>query len=317
MVAHEQVLSATTDRSVPQRSLLSQRRKRLNRRLTGPLLVTPAVVLIVAFFFVPLVAAIVISLTNWPLFGSVHWVGLANYRELFRSAQFWHSLLFTVEFTVLVVSASVVLGYGLAHFMSYPHKLASVFRIASLVPVVLGITTISYMFVLELQPGVGAFDLVLSKLRLASQGTAFLIHPSLALVVIAAITVWAGLGFTSLLLMAGLQGIPTEVYEAASLDGAVGLARERYITLPLMRRTLSLVLILSVVSAFLVFSQFLILTGGGPGSSTTPLVLMIYSTAFSTGEVGYGTALSLIVFVILLVVSGLQFRLVRGRETED
>jgi len=288
---------------------LSSRRSR-----QGLLLVLPAVALVAIFFFLPLLFGVYISLTNWPLIGPVRFIGLSNYITLFTSTSFWQSVVFSLEFTLLVVPGSLVGGYVLAHLLRAKRRLAPVVRAACLIPTIIGITTISYMFVLELQPGIGAFGVILHGLGLGSATTAWLTNPTLALVVIAGITVWAGSGFTALLLMAGMQSIPEQLYEASRLDGARLLEREWYITIPLMRRTIALVLIITVVASMLVFSQFLILTNGGPGTSTSSMVLFLYDTAFGRFQVGYGTAISLVLFVMLLSLSGLQFWLLRERE---
>jgi multiple sugar transport system permease protein len=290
-----------------------RRRASLDRRRsrTGLRLVLPAFLVVAVFFLAPLGFAVYISLTNWPLVGSYHFVGLSNYTALVHDSVFLHALLFTVEYTAVITPCVFVFGYALAMLIRRRVTGIGFFRTVYFLPTVVGLTTISYMAVLELQPNSGIIDYVLSQLHIAASSTAWLASPGLAFIGISVLVVWSSSGLTMLILMAGMQAIPTELYEAAAVDGAGKWAREVRVTVPLLRRSIALSLIISVVGSFLAFNQFYIITGGGPGTSTATIVFWIYQVAFTQFHLGYATAMSIVLLAIVVIVSGVQFWLLR------
>jgi multiple sugar transport system permease protein len=297
-------------RAVPRLGPARSRTERTHRR-TGLLLVLPSLLIVIVFFIAPLVFAIYISLTNWPLIGSYHFVGGANYTQMLHDSVFRQAILFTLAFTVIVTVLVLIVGYCLAVLVRRPIKGIGLFRTLYFLPTVVGVSTLSFMALLEFQPQSGIIDFVLARLHLVSDSTAWLATPALSLIGIALLTVWSGAGLTMVVLMVGMQAIPAEIYEAAAVDGAGRWARERRIVIPLLRRSIALSLILSVISSFLVFNQFYILTMGGPGTSTTTAVLWLYTVGFTQLHLGYATAMSLVVLVLVVTVSSLQFWLLR------
>lgn len=291
----------------------SRRASSLARRRawTGMRLVLPAFLVVACFFLVPLGFAVYISLTNWPLIGSYHFIGVSNYVALAHDTVFLHSLLFTLQYTAVITPCVFLFGYGLAVLVRRRVRGIGVFRTIYFLPTVVGLTTISYMAVLELQPNSGVIDFVLSKLGIVTDSTAWLANPTLAFIGICVLVVWAASGLTMLILMAGMQGIPDEIYQAADVDGAGRLAKELLITVPLLRRSIALSLIISVIGSILAFNQFYILTEGGPGTSTATVVFWIYQVAFTQFHLGYATAMSIVLLVIVVTVSAGQFLLLR------
>jgi multiple sugar transport system permease protein len=291
-------------------------RRGLERRrsLAGLGLTLPAFAVVAVFFFVPLGWAFYISLTNWPLVGSYHYIGFANYTALVHDSVFLHSLLFTLEYTAIVTPCIFVVGYGLAMLIRQRLKGIGIFRTMYFLPSVVGLTTISFMAILELQPNSGVVDFVLSKLHIAGAGTAWLASPGLALIGISVMVIWGASGMTMVILMAGMLGIPQELYQAADVDGASRWAKEFRITVPLLRRSIALSLIISVIGSVLAFNQFQIITGGGPGTSTTTVVQWIYEVGFSQFHLGYATAMSIVLLVIVVLISATQFVLLRDRD---
>lgn len=283
------------------------------RRRAGALLVTPAFLFIITFVLFPLAFAVYISLTNWPLVGSYHFVGLRNYTGLATDGTFGHAVVFTVEYTAIVTPAIFVVGYMLAMFVRRRRRGSTLFRTVFFVPYIIGLATESYMAVLDLQPRFGIVDIILSKLGLASASTAWLVHSGLALGAICVLVTWYASGLTMLLLVGGMQGVPPEVYEAAAVDGVTWWERERQITLPLIRPTIALSLIISVIGSFLAFNQFYILTQGGPGTSTDTVVMWIYQVAFVQLHLGVATAMAIVLVIAVGVISALQFVLLRDR----
>lgn len=281
----------------------------------GWLLISPAAVLVFAFVLVPLGFAVYISLTNWPLVGPYHFIGLENYTNLASNTVFIHALVYTVMYTAIVTPPILVLGYLLALLVRSRRRGAVVFRTLFFIPFVVGITTESYMLVLELQPNSGAVDYILSTLRLASASTPWLVNTALITLAASLLVVWFASGLDMVILMAGMQGIPLEVYEAASVDGASWWDKEVRVTLPLLRRPIALCLIITVIGSFLTFNQFYVLSQGGPGTSTDTVVMWLYQTAFVQLHLGAATAMAFVVILVVGILSLGQFMILRRDAT--
>ena len=284
---------------------------RARRARTGIVLVSPAFALVCVFVLFPLGFAVYISLTDWPLIGPYRFTGGRNYSELIHDPAFIHSVLFTLLYTAIVTGPILVLGYTMATFVRANRPGSVVFRTAFFLPFIVGLATESFMLLLELQPDSGAVDAVLGKLGLASSSTAWTVHYGLALGAISVFVIWFASGLTMMILMGGMQGIPGELYEAADVDGATWWQKERRITIPMLRRNIALSLIISVIGSFLAFNQFYILTQGGPGTSTEPIVMWLYQEAFVAYHLGYATAGAIALVVVVGIISAAQFWLLR------
>jgi multiple sugar transport system permease protein len=274
-------------------------------------LVSPAFALVSIFVLFPLGFAVYISLTDWPLIGSYHFIGGRNYSELIHDPVFIHTVLFTLLYTAIVTGPILILGYAMAVFVRANRPGSVVFRTAFFLPFIVGLATESFMLLLELQPDSGAVDAVLHKLGLAGLSTAWTVHYGLALGAICVFVVWFASGLTMMILMGGMQGVPAELYEAADVDGATWWQKERGITIPMLRRNIALSLIISVIGSFLAFNQFFILTEGGPGTSTEPVVMWIYQEAFIAYHLGYATAGAITLVIVVGIISAAQFYLLR------
>jgi multiple sugar transport system permease protein len=279
----------------------------------GALLVAPGVVLIGAFVLFPLGFAVYVSLTNWPLIGPYHYVGLQNYRLLAHDPEFRAAIRFTATYTAIVTGPIFFVGYGLAMLVRSNRRGATIFRTLFFLPFVVGLTTESYLFSIELQPNSGSVDFVLSKLGLVSDSQAWTVSYHWALIAISGIVVWFASGLTMLILIGGMQSIPRELHEAAEVDGASWWDRERRITFPLLRRSIALSLIVSVIGSFLAFNQFFILAQNNVGLET--VVEWIYQTAFTQYHLAYGTAMALLLVLVIGLVSIVQ--LVVFRDTTE
>jgi multiple sugar transport system permease protein len=256
---------------------------------TGILLVLPAFLFVLVLVVAPLIFSVYISLTNWPLIGTYKYIGLANYRNIGDDTTFWHATLYTLIYTAIVTGPIFLLGYATAVMVRKNRPGSVFFRTAVFLPYVIGLSTLSFVTLLEVQP-----------------------VP--ATTIVCGLVIWFAAGLTMMLLMAAMQGIPREIYESADIDGASWWDKERHITLPLLRRSIALTLILSVIGSFLAFNQFYILTQGGPGTSTTTVVVWIYERAFVELHLGAATTLSLVLVVVVGLVSALQFFLLRGED---
>ncbi|MFF9100941.1 carbohydrate ABC transporter permease [Streptomyces rubrogriseus] len=294
-----------------------QDRLRRSRNRAGLISVAPAVVLIVAFFLIPLVLMFWMSLNNWPLLGSVQrYIGTQNYADIASDRMFGRSLLFTLKYVVIVTPIQLVLGYGLAMLVRRKFRGVGIFRTTYFFPVVVGFASGAYIFLVFVQPESGLFDQVMQGLGITSENLPWLSDTNLALLVVVLMITWKTVGTAVILLMVGMQAIPDEVGEAALVDGAGRWKRELYIMLPLMRSSIALVLILTVTGAFLAFDQFFVMTHGGPDQSTVTIVMWIYTTAFVQYRLGYSAALSIALLVILILFTVVQIRALRERGRE-
>jgi multiple sugar transport system permease protein len=279
---------------------------------TGLLLVSPALAFVAVFALFPLGFGIYISLTNWPLIGPYHFIGLANYTALVHNSVYLQSILFTLKYTAIVTIPIFVVGYALAVFVRANRPGATVFRTMIFLPYIVGLVTLSFMAVVELQPQSGTVNFVLARLGIVKDTTAWLVHTGLALTAISILVIWLAAGFTMMLLMAGMQAIPQEIYESARVDGASWWSAEWNLTVPLLRRSIALSLIVSVVFSFLAFNQFFIMTDGGPGTSTESVVMAIYQTAFADMNVGLASAMSVVLVIVVGLITFVQFRFLQG-----
>lgn len=285
-----------------------------HRERTGVLLVLPAVVMVATFVLLPLVLAVGISFTNWPLIGDWDWIGLANFTAIAQDTAFLRAVGYTLLYTAVVTGPILVVGYLMAVVVRANRRGSTALRTLFFLPYVIGLSTLSFMLVLEAQPGSGAVNLLLQALGITDGQTAWLVDATLATALISVLVVWGVSGLTMILLVSGMQGVPREVYESAEMDGATWWQRERRITIPMIRRPIAMSLIISVIASFLAFTQFFILTQGGPGTSTTPVVLSIYNRAFVQLQVGAATALSLALVLVVGLVTAAQFWLLRERD---
>jgi multiple sugar transport system permease protein len=277
------------------------------------LLVTPALAFVTVFFLAPLALMIWMSLHKWPLLGHTSWVGLGNYKAMVTDPVFLRSLGFTAEYTAIITPILIVVGFGLALLVRQQRRGVGFFRTVFFLPYVIGFAAASYLWVWLLDPGVGLFDKFLQDIGVSHSPVVWLSSSTSALFAVVMMIVWKTVGFTMLLFMSGLQGIPDDVQEAASVDGAGRWVTLRRVTLPLLRRTIALTVILAVVGSVLAFDQFYILTNGGPNNQTLTVVYWIYNSSFVNFQLGYGAAMSVVLMLILVTITAVQLYLLRDQ----
>jgi multiple sugar transport system permease protein len=305
--------------AAPPETPLVPRRRRGSGTLTHPAgtglaLVIPAVLFIAVFVLAPLIFAIYISMTNWPLIGDYRFVGLDNYASIAQDLAFWKSVGYTLLYTLIVTLPILVVGYLMAVLVRANRRGSTLLRTIFFLPYVIGLSTLSFLAVLEAQPDSGGFNVLLRSLGITDGTTAWLVDGPLATGLISVLVIWGVSGLTMVLLTSGMQGIPSELYESSQMDGASWWAREFHITIPMLRHSIAMSLILSVIGSFLAFTQFFVLTQGGPGTDTTPIVLYIYQRAFVQLQVGAATALSVVLIIVVGLISAVQFWLLRDRD---
>jgi len=268
--------------------------------------------MVLIFFVVPVIYMVYMSLQNWPLLGVHTFVGLRNYTDAVHDPRFLEPVTFTILYTVIIVPALLVAGLGMASLVKTKRRGSGVFRTLFFLPVVVGFAAAGYLWLWFVNPRVGPLPQILRDLGLGSLQDPWLGSTTGALLVVCLMVLWKFTGFTMLLFMTGMQTIPDEIVEAARVDGAGRWRMLHSITLPLLRRTIALVVILTTAGSLLAFDQFFVMTRGGPNNHTITVVYAIYRQSFSSFRLGYGAALSVMLAVVLLVISAIQLRLLRS-----
>ena len=252
------------------------------------------------------------SLNNWTLFGFTQFIGLANYRALLQDSVFLNSFVFTTKYTVIICPLLCVIGFGLALLVQRPLAGVGLLRTIYFLPVVIGFGTASFLWSWLYDDQAGPIDLLLQRIGLIHTPILWFNSANTGLLAVIIMVVWKVSGQTMLLFLLGIQAIPTELYEAACVDGANAWQRLVSITLPLLRRTFALILVLIVTGSYLAFDQFYIMTHGGPENQTITLVQRIYQVGFVYFKLGYAASQSIVLLIVLVLISIVQLFLLRG-----
>jgi multiple sugar transport system permease protein len=262
----------------------------------------------------PIILGFWISLHNWSsIGGDPAFVGAQNYQRVLADALFWQALGHTVLFTALATPSLIALGMGLALILNRKLPGGGIFRTLFYLPNMLSVSVISLIFVAVLTAdSSGLVNNFLGNFGIGP--IPFLINQNTAMPSLAAAAVWWTVGFNMLILLAGLQNIPGEVIDAGRIDGADGWRQFLWITLPLLRRPLMLVTILQLIACFQVFGLVDVMTRGGPGGATRSLVYYLFERAFTNSQLGYGSAIASILFLILFAVSIAQLTFFRRQD---
>ena len=282
----------------------------------GLLYIAPAMALVLIFFVAPVIFTVWMSLHKWPLLGSPTFNWGSNYTRMLSDARFFSALGFTAYYTIVVTIAIFVVAFPLAIFVEKQRPFISAYRTIIFLPVVVGLASASLLWVWLANVDSGLFGPLFQMLGLTTGRINLLAKFDSAFLTIIVMVVWKIAGFTMIILLTGLQAIPSELTEAARIDGARRWQRFRYLTLPLMRRTLALALILSVTGSILAFDQFYIMTSGGPQNKMISVVYYIFNQSFVSFNLGYGAALSIVLLAILVALSIVQLWLLRVREDQ-
>ncbi|HTM77741.1 MAG TPA: sugar ABC transporter permease [Devosia sp.] len=293
--------------AVPTRS----RRRARRGRWQGLLYIAPAMALVIVFFVIPVLFTFWMSFHDWPLLGQPSWIGLGNYIQMLSDYRFFSALRFTAYYTVITTIAIFAVAFPLAIFVERERRGVGFYRTVFFMPVVVGLATASLLWVWLANVDSGLFGPALRMMGQTGKKVNLLATFDSAFATIVVMVVWKIAGFTMIILLTGLQSIPTELSEAARIDGASRWQRFRRLTLPLMRRTIALALILSVTGSVLAFDQFYIMTSGGPQNRMISVVYYIFNQSFVSFHLGYGSALSIALLAILIVLSIIQLRLLR------
>lgn len=277
------------------------------------LFLVPATVGFVVFYVLPAVRGAWFSLTDYSVLAPPEFVGLANYERLVHDPLFWNAMGVTAVYVVINIVVQTLVAIALAVLMQRMTR-SLVIRGTLLLPYFIANVIVALVWYFMLDYQIGVVNVLLGKVGVDPQ--AFFGEPALALPTIALINVWRHMGYTALLIFAGLQTISPQLYEAAELDGASSWRQFRFVTVPLLRPVLALVLVVTVTGSFQIFDTVAVTTGGGPINATRVIYLYIYDLAFAQLDFGYASALSVVLFAVLLVVALVQLRLLRAGESD-
>ncbi|MCL6442759.1 MAG: sugar ABC transporter permease [Alicyclobacillus sp.] len=275
----------------------------------GYFFIAPAMLLYIIFAFVPSVMALILSFTDYDILNPPHWQGISNYIRLIHDPVFITSLRNILYYAVMYVPAMTVLSLLTAVALNRKMPGMKFYQTIYYIPVITSPIAAATVWAWLFNPDYGPINTILSWFGI--RGPAWLYDTNTAMICIMVVTVWQGLGGNMMIYLAGLKGIPSELYEAAELDGANAWQRFRYVTWPSLRTTTFFVTTTSLIGAFQLFDQSYAMTQGGPGNATTTPIYQIYNNGFGELQMGYASAQAFSLFLIILVVSMLNMRMNR------
>jgi ABC-type sugar transport system permease subunit len=282
-----------------------RRSARLGPRITPYLFISPFYLLYGLFLVVPIVVGAYLSFTEWGGFGSPQWVGLANFERLFSDADFYQSLRNTTIYVALSVGVIVPASLLIAQALNARGlRGRDMFRLIYFTPVVLSPIIIALVFQLLYDRNFGLFNAVL-KAVFGFGGIDWLGDPTWAKISVSILVMWRWTGYLTIFFLAGLQGVPRELYEAAEVDGANAVSRFWHVTLPSLRPVTAFVVVVVLVGAAQIFEEPYLLTAGGPDGATMSVAQFVYRAAFQRQEIGYAAASGFTLFVIVFVLGRL------------
>ena len=288
-----------------------KKKNRLQNNLIGYAFLSPALLLLTVFLLIPVVMVFYYAFTDYYMLtpDARQWVGLANFMKLAQDPTFIKSIFNTAKFVIWIIPVQLGLALGMALIVNKPRKGNMFYKVAFFAPVVMSLAVISILWLYLLNPNNGLLNALLNKIGLASQP--FLTSPKQAMYAIIMVSAWQGAGYQMLLFLGGLQNIPRDVYEAAELDGFTKFQQFRYITMPLLKPTALFILLTTLISAFKLIVQPMVMTQGGPMNSTMTMVYYIYQKGFTDRMVGYSSSIALVFTTFIGLITLIQRRVLK------
>jgi multiple sugar transport system permease protein len=295
----------------------NRRRKTIAMRnnIEGYAFITPALFGLVVFLVYPILQGFYISLHNWSVLEPPSWAGISNYVHMFKDEVFLISLGNTLLWVAIYVPASIVVSFLLALALNMHLKGIKTFRAIFYVPVVTPLLVVALMFVWMYNTDFGIINYVLYLIGLGP--VPWLTNKFIALPAIALMSIWKNCGYNMVIILAALQGIPVHLTEAAMLDGITPWKKTWHITIPLITPALYYILVMAIIDGFQVFTEIYIMTSGGPGYATHTLSYYMWKNAFSYYQMGYASAISVFMFVIILLITLIQSKFLGSRVQYD
>ena len=279
--------------------------------------IAPAFLFFTLFIIVPTIASVYYSFTSWDgLNPVVKFVGLANYKEIFTSARFGNALRNTVILTAFISILENSMALILALIVDNVKWGKNFFRSAFYVPVLISGIVSGFIWKIMYNYNFGAINSIFRSIGMGEACQDWLGNPKLALIMVGVVLIWTGAGYYMIIYLASLQSVPTDVVEAAAIDGASPIQRFKAITLPLISGAFTINLTLSLINGLKVFDQISVMTDGGPGFTTETIVYLLYKVGFNEGRQGFGTAVGIVLLFIILILNAVQQSILKRREVQ-
>ena len=286
-----------------------RRKRQLKRNITGYAFILPNIIGVTIFTLIPMLYSLVMSFTDWDYtqgFGNFNWVGLKNYIDMWTDEWFTASFINTIVFAVVVVPVTVGLALVLSVLIDKYCFAKLPIRLAMFMPYISNVVAVAIVWVMMYSPW-GPFTQMIQAFGVENPPQ-WLGDPDWALPAIMIMQIWTGLGYAIMIYTSSIQGLPQDVYEAAEIDGANGLQKFFYLTVHFLSPTTFFLVITTFITSFQIFAPIQIMTRGGPGSSSNVLVYYIYTSAFTFYKMGYASAMSWILFLLLFAITMIQWK---------
>ena len=272
-------------------------------------MIAPNLIGLAVFMVIPTFVSILISFTDWNLLNAADFIGIANFKELFSDPLFWKTLLNTVVYVFWKVPFNILISLILAVLINQQMYGRTFFRAILFLPIIASSVSVALLWQPLFDITNGMLNKILNSVGLPS--STWIYNPKTSMMSVIIVALWKELGYYMVMFLAGLQSIPSSYYEAAAIDGANPVRKFLFITVPLISPTTFFVLIISVIGSFQIFDLTTVLTSGGPANSTNTLVMYVYQAGFKFFRMGYASALSTILFIIILIFTIIQNQLAK------
>ena len=293
-------------------SISPKRRRAWTEWLAGYAFLAPSFIILAVFTYFPVAYALGLSFFKWRIMrGEPTFNGLTNYELLLTSEDFWQAVGNTIYFAVGAIPTGMAFALFIALLLNRPLRARTIYRTAFFLPTVTSMVAVSVVWMWIYHPDVGLMNYILQLFHLPA--IRWLNDPRSAMPALILLGVWKGLGYNVIIYLAGLQNIPQHLYEAAQIDGANRWQLFRHVTWPLLTPTSFLILIMAVINSFQAFTEFHVMTQGGPLGSTTVIVYYLYVQAFQQFNMGYGSALAIVLFLIILGLTLIQNKMLGSK----
>jgi len=284
--------------------MLSRKRK---KSLVAYSFIAPNFIGFSIFTLGPVIYAFILAFHSWNGNNPIEFVGLENFVIMGSDSRFWAALKNTIVYTVSVVPVTMMLALGLALLLNAKVMGKEIFRTIVFFPYVASLVACAAVWNIIFSPGAGLVNIILNALGVENLPR-WAADKQWAMFTVVAFSIWKDVGYYMIIYLAGLQGISGELYEAASLDGAGGIQKFRYITWPQLRPTTFFIVIMLTINGFKIYDRVMLITEGGPGTETLVLVYHIYDKAFKSSQFGYASAMAIVLFALVLIVTLVQFK---------
>ena len=283
--------------------------KKQKRNLVAYSFILPNFIGFTVFTLGPIIFAFILAFMKWDGNNPMQFVGIENFLKLTTDVRFIDAFKNTIIYSVFTVPLTLFIALGLAILLNQQVKGRNIFRTAIFFPYVASLVAVAAVWNMLFSPANGPVNMILASIGVAVKDLPkWAADKDFAMMTVILFSVWKSMGYYMVIYLAGLQGISADLYEAASLDGANGRQKFRFITWPMLQPTTFFIVIILTINCFKVYDQVYMITQGGPGTSTLVLVYYIYETAFRTWDLGYASAIAIVLFILVLGITLIQFR---------